>query len=867
MKRILRALAVVCLLTAGLFGQSTTVSATLNSLTGTPITSGAYMQFTLKAFNGNPVRVVGANWVDTKAIVVRPDGNGLISTPLQGNDTLTSYGINDTYYLVEVYDNGTKIYGAPFKIVGVSFNLNTQPPLSGTPPSGMQPTWFLPLTGGTVTGLLNVIGTLDVNGSPTCTTTNCPGQANETVTFTNATSASLTTSYAANNLVWACYDNAIPSNEIEPGNVTLNPSTLVMTFSFLVPQTGYCAINGTGGSGGGVGGGNFYVDLVSGQTVGGNKRWTGLQTAGFVNGVCIVDGIVNPTLAAAVACAGVSGVVEIPMLYVAPMTASVTIPVGVTLRFDGPSCITTTGYTLTINGPLVAPVAQIFCGTGTIAGLDFVRPDWFPGAELGAQVNAAMAALSSGGTVLIAPGTYPVTTLIYVTKSGIKIQGSGQGNTILTQNLNNDLIQVSLANNFELSGFTFNDTGTSSGYNMVELDYSSYAKIHDNHFTSSRTAAANTLNGVRIAGASTHLANYNEVYHNTFSGIPWIAMSAAANANGNSFTDNKVFNGGEPFDINGDAVAITGTQIIGNYFYGGNQSAYLQSVDGSQVSGNQFMFVGSTTQPSLTLLLASGSSQAQTIISGNLFQGSGSQFHCISMHDNVRDTIIDANDFESCGGDGINTANGAGALTNISITNNIFHNSGVQNASAGFAAIHMYFTPDNGYGAFHILNNHAYDDQGGAASQTYGLTLNCTGAGTLFNSEISGNDFSSNKTGSFSFGACVTATAFGYNNESGGWVDRTTSGGVKRQISRVVGCATAASLNATCDQAITWAFAFSDVNYTVSCTSQGVISGVPALEGTDFSTARTGAAITVRTISLTAAAAEFSVLNCTAIHD
>src|ERR1039458_4917324 len=427
MKRILRALAVACLLTAGLFGQSTTVSATLNSLTGTPITSGAYMQFTLKAFNGNPVRVVGANWVDTKAIVVRPDGKGLISTPLQGNDTLTSYGINDTYYLVEVYDNGTKIYGAPFKIVGVSFNLNTQPPLSGTPPSGMQPTWFLPLTGGTVTGLLNVIGTLDVNGSPTCTSTNCPGQANETVTFTNATSASLTTSYAANNLVWACYDNAIPSNGIEPGNVTLNPSTLVMTFSFLVPQTGYCAINGTGGSGSGGGGGSFYVDLVSGQTIAGNKTWIGLQTVGLMNGVCVVDGTLNPTLAAAVACAGTSGTVEIPMLYVAPMTANVTIPAGVTLKFDGPSCITTTGYTLTINGPLVAPDnAQIFCGTGTVAGLESPHPAWFPGVDIGAQINAATASCVSGQQChIIIP---PSAQLAYTTP--IVFAGAGTSETV-----------------------------------------------------------------------------------------------------------------------------------------------------------------------------------------------------------------------------------------------------------------------------------------------------------------------------------------------------------------------------------------------------------------------------------------------------
>lgn len=430
-KHILRAFAVVCLLTAGLFGQSTTVTATLKSLTGTPVTSGAYMQFTLKAFNGNPVRVNGQNWVTTKPIVARPDAYGNLSTPLQGNDTLTTYGINDTYYLVEVYDSGAKIYGAPFKIVGTSFNLNSAAPLTLTPPSGSLGTWFLPLTGGTVTGTLNVTGQANLNGSPICALNNCPGLANEQVAFTNSTSATLTTSYTASNLVWSCWDGSTPANSLTPSNVTLNTSTLVLTFSFSSPKTGFCAVNGTGGT---PFPGSIYVDVSSSQTVAGNKIFTGSEKFGSVNGVCIVDGVVNPTLASAVACAGTTGVVEIPMLYIAPMTANVTIPAGVTLRFDGPSCITTTGYTLTINGPLIAPPVRIFCGSGTVvlgSRVTTAPVEWFgavgdwngsTGTDNTAAIQNCLNALTSGECVFQTQ-SYQTTSALSITKPAIGIRG------------------------------------------------------------------------------------------------------------------------------------------------------------------------------------------------------------------------------------------------------------------------------------------------------------------------------------------------------------------------------------------------------------------------------------------------------------
>lgn len=93
------------------------------------------------------------------------------------------------------------------------------------------------------------------------------------------------------------------------------------------------------------------------------------------------------------------------------------------------------------------------------------------------------------------------------------------------------------------------------------------------------------------------------------------------------------------------------------------------------------------------------------------------------------------------------------------------------------------------------------------------------------------------------------------------------SGNTGFQHIRVAGCATAASLNATCDTTVTWTSAFLNTSYTATCTGDVVTSGVPIIEGIDISAAKTASAITVRTISITAAAAQFTTIDCTAVHD
>lgn len=79
------------------------------------------------------------------------------------------------------------------------------------------------------------------------------------------------------------------------------------------------------------------------------------------------------------------------------------------------------------------------------------------------------------------------------------------------------------------------------------------------------------------------------------------------------------------------------------------------------------------------------------------------------------------------------------------------------------------------------------------------------------------------------------------------------------------GCATAPTLGASCSTTITWTSAFADTNYTVfGCVGNGVISGAPMIQGIRTKTRQS---IMVQTLALTAAAARFNSIECSAVHD
>jgi len=91
-----------------------------------------------------------------------------------------------------------------------------------------------------------------------------------------------------------------------------------------------------------------------------------------------------------------------------------------------------------------------------------------------------------------------------------------------------------------------------------------------------------------------------------------------------------------------------------------------------------------------------------------------------------------------------------------------------------------------------------------------------------------------------------------------------SSGSGYQAIRTVAGCATAASLAATCTTTVAWTAAFVDANYTPHCDGLLITSGVPINGGI---TAKVAASVTFQTVSATAAAAQFTNIVCSAVHD
>lgn len=84
---------------------------------------------------------------------------------------------------------------------------------------------------------------------------------------------------------------------------------------------------------------------------------------------------------------------------------------------------------------------------------------------------------------------------------------------------------------------------------------------------------------------------------------------------------------------------------------------------------------------------------------------------------------------------------------------------------------------------------------------------------------------------------------------------------VKRNVSA---CVTAASAGAVCNTTVTWPTAFPDANYTCTCNGAGIASGVPALGGVS---SKVAASCTIQVVAVTAVAAQFSTVECIAVHD
>lgn len=121
----------LCVLISGCLAAATTVTGTLQDLSGTAIYAGR-VTFELRNYGtGNIPRVQGTNIiVQTTPIVAYTNTSGQFSVQVQDNLTITP---STTYYYVSYYNGNTLYLAANYTITGTTMNITMATPLNVIP--------------------------------------------------------------------------------------------------------------------------------------------------------------------------------------------------------------------------------------------------------------------------------------------------------------------------------------------------------------------------------------------------------------------------------------------------------------------------------------------------------------------------------------------------------------------------------------------------------------------------------------------------------------------------------------------------------------------------------------------------------------
>jgi hypothetical protein len=244
-----------------------------------------------------------------------------------------------------------------------------------------------------------------------------------------------------------------------------------------VTQTGPTGLTGPQGA--------STISGMSGDGTG-NATLTGKFTAGTVAaGTTIQLGIASYAgLQTAMSACGsqqcaffVNGNIAFPTNY--------TLPANVMLYFAGGQLQPAIATTLTVNGQIVAPVAQIFGGAGAIAGLGVTRPEWFgPATTVCGAINALAA---NGGDVFLQNANYrggceknnptDYNSMGWMTTPNVHIHGTARPiyNAVYTQLLNGTVILGGFY--VRASGFHIEHVGFDSGSVVQAAYYTGYTGL------------------------------------------------------------------------------------------------------------------------------------------------------------------------------------------------------------------------------------------------------------------------------------------------------------------------------------------------------------------------------------------------------
>jgi len=297
---------------------------------------------------------------------------------------------------------------------------------------------------------------------------------------------------------------------------------------------------------------------------------------------------------------------------------------------------------------------------------------------------------------------------------------------------------------------------------------------------------------------------------------PCLPLATITDAFGGSVSNNIGSNFGQL------TTDVTGRFAIGCTLGNSYQVQIQQSLSNSPAVSYPFTCPGASNNPNYATLTVSG---AANLNGGGNFSGTFSGTPTFSGLQTFNAGLTSA---------GPNTLNGGGTLGGTYVGNFFFNgtmtigSSGITPSVAGNAALGSVTLPWNSI----FL--------GSAANQNVqifpsGLTANRTATWP----DISGG-----------IGVSLNAVNGAYQSKRG-----------------VAGCTTAASIGGVCaaDITVTWPTAFSDTNYSVTCTGN-TPTNVPAAPFVVSGT-KLAATVHINYFAITAAAASYSTIDCIAVHD
>lgn len=699
---------------------------------------------------------------------------------------------------------------------------------------------------------------------------------------------------------------------IAPGNYIVSMSALgFTTYSYPIklacPSDGTCTFTGSvtftsatfignlSFPGNNTFGGN---NILSGNnSFSGTNTHTGPETFNQLNACQFVNA--GQSFATALAAVTTPGCIEVtPGTYT--VASNATIPAGVTLRSKSGGLLSIANtVTLTVNGPPDIANAQAFTyvGTGVVSfgnNAGPVNPVWFPGGTADIQLTNAINALPSGGGIVSCYNYGPSTQTIAATvTTGAATKpvflACNRATTFVPSTNSTDMFAI--AANSQTDGLTIVTTGVANYAGNAVKFIDTYADDQTTSLTnflicngtvlSSGPCHGGSLSGVGLGNGI--LMQAQTTPSNTF--IAFVHLdhghiigfnnglllnstgTAASNSfiNANVFTDIEVSVANHCAKLQSNPGDLTGNKFFGLQCEFGGVSP---PVDGWSISagvgsnGNDNWCFGCSMFDMVT-------GQTGVVYGAN----TRNNYYYGSIHNNVGGTAF--------------TDSGTTGTNNVTDSNNNQFGNDVPWNSTGS----LLFNIPNGFGfklktpdtqwniAPHTVaaNDLCYTLSGVAtemcltSTELYpaNIALNLGKAANPWANMFIGTAATNN----FKLNPVATAAARTVTiNDTNGVATVAlplfgSAGTAGYQTKRVAGCATAASLNATCDTTVTWTTAFADANYTAVCVGDVVTSGIPIVQGIDISAAKTGASITVRTISITAAAAQFTTIDCTAQHD